>query len=94
MRESRLRIGVSWRTVPSSVARRTAHALRRAVGRHQLGVLLLDREQLALELVELGVGDDRVVEDVVAVIVLRDLLAQLPEALLRFLLRHSVRSSP
>ena len=41
------------------LARRPSHALRRAVGRHQVGILRLDGEQLALELVELGVGDDR-----------------------------------
>ena len=71
MRESRLRIGVSCRTVPSSSRGGPPTRWVGLSGVDQIGILLLDREQLALEHVELGVGDDRIVEHVVAVIVLR-----------------------
>ena len=53
----------------------------------ELGMRLLEREQLVVEPVELGVGDLRLVEDVVAVEVMVDLPAQLVEALLHVLLR-------
>ena len=50
-------------------ARLAADALGRRVGRDELGVRLLERAQLAQQRVELGVAHDRVVEDVVAVVV-------------------------
>ena len=54
-----------------------ADALRRRVRRDQLGVLGLERLQLAEQRVVDVVADLRVVEDVVAVVVVGDLLAQL-----------------
>ena len=57
--------------------RRGADALRRRVGRAQLRVLLLERLQLAVERVVLGVVDLGLVEDVVEVRVPVDGLAQL-----------------
>ena len=54
-----------------------ADALRRRVGRPQLGVLLLERAQLAQQVVVLGVRDLRVVEHVVAVVVVLELAPQL-----------------
>ena len=53
-----------------------ADALRRRVGRDELGVRLLDREELADERVVLGVGDLGPVEDVVEVLVPAELVAQ------------------
>ena len=60
-------------------------ALGRAVGADQLGVLFLERLQLAEQRVVLGVADRRLGLDVVAEVVARDLLAQLgrPRALCR-----------
>jgi hypothetical protein len=52
------------------------HLLRRRVGRDEVGVLLLQRPQLPDEGVVVGVGDDRLVEVVVAAVVLPDLGAQ------------------
>jgi hypothetical protein len=69
------------------LARGRADPLGRRIGRDQLRVLVLERLQLVVEPVVLGVGDLRVVEDVVAVEVVVDLLAQLVEALLHVLLR-------
>ena len=54
-----------------------AHLLSGRVGRHQVGVCLLDRPQLADQGVVLGVGDLGVVELVVADVVMFDLLPQL-----------------
>ena len=51
------------------VARLAADALGGRVGRDELGVLLLQRAELAEERVELGVADLGIVEDVVAVVV-------------------------
>ena len=59
------------------VRRRRADALRRRVGRDETGIGLLERDELVVELVVLGVGDLRIVEDVVAVEVVVEDLAQL-----------------
>ena len=70
-------IGCRWRTFVEPGDGLVADALRRRVGRDQLGVLGLERLQLAEQRVVDVVADLRVVEDVVAVVVVRDLLAQL-----------------
>ena len=58
-----------------------ADQLRRRIGRPQLGVVVLERLQLAQQLVELGVGDDRRVPDVVAELVVTHLVGEfLPAA--------------
>jgi len=62
------------------VGRRSPDALRGRVGGDQLGVGILQRAQLADELVVLGVGDLGIVEHVVAVRVEVDQLAQLLDA--------------
>ena len=60
---------------------RAADQLRRRVGRAQLGMLVLERLQLAQQLVELRVGDDRRVPHVVAELVLAHLVGEfLPAA--------------
>jgi hypothetical protein len=56
--------------------------LRGAVGGDELGKLLLQPPKLPHELVVLGVGDLRLVQDVVAVVVMVDLLAKLLDAAL------------
>ena len=53
-----------------------AHQLRRRIGRTQLGVFVFERLQLAQQLVELGVRDDRRVLDVVPELVLSHLIGQ------------------
>ena len=58
-----------------------ADSLRGRVGGDELGVLLLERLQLVEEDVIRGVGDLGVVEDVVAVVVVRDEPPQLLGAL-------------
>ncbi len=63
--------------------RRGADPLRRRVGRHQRRVLGLERPELRHQPVVLAVGDLRVVEDVVAVVVEADELAQRLRARLR-----------
>ena len=63
--------------------RDAAHALGRRIGRQQLGVLLLERVELAHQLVEVGVRDLGRVEHVVAVGVVIDLRAQLVDAAFR-----------
>ena len=62
--------------------RAPAHALRRGVGRLQLGVLPLERPQLVEQRVVGVVADLGVVEDVVAVVVVLDDPPQLGGALL------------
>ena len=60
---------------------RAADQLRRRVGGAQFGMLVFERLQLAQQLVELGVGDDRRVPDVVAELVLAHLVGEfLPAA--------------
>src|SRR4029077_12519124 len=54
-----------------------ADALGRRVGGDQLGMCALDRLQAAKELVVLGVRDLRIVEHVVAMVVVRDGATQL-----------------
>jgi hypothetical protein len=63
------------------VERRAADPLGRRVGRDELGVLLLEPLELGVERVVGVVLDRRVVEDVVAVGVLVELLAELARAL-------------
>ena len=55
---------------------RAADALRRRVRRAQLGMLGLERDELAEQRVVLGVADGRRVVDVIALVVLGDLGAQ------------------
>ena len=55
-----------------------ADALRRRIGRAQLGMRRFEIEQLAQQRVVLRVGDRRVVEDVVAVVRVFELRAQVP----------------
>ena len=52
-------------------------ALGGAVGGDQVRMLLLEFDQLPQELIELSVGDDRLVGDVIPVVVLSDLGAKL-----------------
>jgi hypothetical protein len=77
--------------------RLSGHALGRRVRRDELGEALLDLFELPHQPVILGVADLGAVEDVVAVVVIADLGAQLlgPEAgveklLLLFLLGHAM----
>jgi hypothetical protein len=56
------------------------HPLRRAVGRDEIGELGLQLPQLALEPVVLRVGDLRLVDDVVEVLVPAQLAPQLLDA--------------
>ena len=66
---------------PEGSHRRAADALRRRIGREQLGMLGLQRLEFAEQRIELGVGDRRRVEHVVAVVVAFDGLAQPSRAL-------------
>jgi hypothetical protein len=76
-REHRLQV----RDLLEPADRRAADPLGGRVGRDELRVLGLDRAQLVEQLVVLLVADDRVVEDVVALPVVDELLAQLGGAL-------------
>ena len=58
--------------------RPAARALRRRIGRDEIGVLGFERAQLPHERVELGVGDLGRVEHEVLLVVVLDQLAQLP----------------
>ena len=73
---SRLSIRCRWSTAVNSVDDRAADLLGRRVGRAQVGHLLLELLQPAHPRVEVGVGEGRVVEDVVAPARLLDLLGQ------------------
>ena len=73
-------IGCRCVTFSSCGDRLAADALRRRVGRQQLGMRRLDRAQLVEQRVVSVVADDRVVEDVVAVAVVGQLSAQLRRA--------------
>ena len=57
------------------VAEVAAHALRRRIGVEELRVQRLQILQFAHQRIELLVGDDRSVEDVVIVVVLVELLS-------------------
>ena len=76
------------------VERRAADALRRRVGRDQLRMLLLERLELAVERVVLGVVDLRPVEDVVEIRVPVDDLAQSGRPGGRLSLAHRYPLSP
>ena len=80
-------MGTRWTKVGNSSEGALAHALRRAVGRDQVGELRLEIAQLALEPVVLLVRDLGRGLDVVEVLVPADLLAQLRDALLGLLAR-------
>ena len=56
---------------------RRADTLRRRVGRDEVGMLFFERLQLAHQPVVFRVGNFRIVEDVIAVVVVLDLLTQL-----------------
>src|SRR5215210_201920 len=77
-REHRLVVG----DLLELVERLAADALRRRVRREQLGMIFFDPSQLAQQVVVVGVGDLRVVEDVVAVVVVGDLPPELLGSLL------------
>ena len=63
---------------------RRANALGRGVGSHHMGMLFLQLSQLPHQLIELGVGNLRIVQRVIAVVVMVYLLAELVYALLDF----------
>jgi hypothetical protein len=71
---------LSSESLDEAFARLAAHALGWRVGRDQRGMLAFQRLQLVDQAVELGVGNLRVVEHVVAMLVVADLLAQLLRA--------------
>ena len=75
-------MGTAWRTLPNSARGRGAHALRRRIGRDQLGVFGLQRLQVAHERVVLGVRNAGIVVDVITDIVLLDLGPQARDRLL------------
>ena len=77
-REHRLQV----RDLRQLADRLAADALGRRVGRQQVGVLGLQRAQLVEQRVVFVVADLGVVEDVVAVVVVLELLAQLGGPLL------------
>ncbi len=60
--------------------RPSADALRRRVGRHEIGMRLLQRPQLAQERVEFRVGDLRIGLNVVELFVTPDQLTKLANA--------------
>ena len=64
---------------PERVERLAPHPLRRRIGRHEFRVCSLKRLQLAKQPVVLGIGNQRIVEDVIAMIVFLDLRAQFPQ---------------
>ena len=64
------------RRFDESLARLAADALRGGVGRDQFGMFGFELLQLDHELVEFGVGDFGIVENVVAVLVVADFLPQ------------------
>ena len=66
------------------VRRRRADALRGGIGSDQVGMLCFQMLQLAQQLVVLGVGDYRRIEDVVAVVVVVDFGAEFFHAFLDF----------
>jgi hypothetical protein len=69
---------------------RCADALSRTVGCHEVGELVLEREQFPDQCVVLGIGDLRVVEHVVAIRVIVDRLAQFLDPLRGLSLRHAL----
>ena len=72
---------------------RASHALRRGVGRDELRMLEFEFLQALHQLVELEVGDLRIVEHVVAVLVVADFVAQLGNFLLD-VFGHGLSLSP
>ncbi len=76
-----------------TAARRSRHALRGRVGRDELGMRRFQRAQFQHQPVVLGVGNQRIIEHVVAVVVLCNLRAQLRRARRR-LLRHAPAPAP
>ncbi len=77
-----------------AVRRRPPDPARRRVVARELRMLLLQGLQLVVEPVVLGVGDLRVVEDVVPVVVMVDELTQLGDAGLHGRLRARQRAPP
>ena len=66
------------------LARRGADALGGRVGRGQLGMIGLERFEPAHQAIVFGVGNLGIVEDVVAVVVMVNLLAKLFDLRLQF----------
>ncbi len=83
-----------------ALPRLPAHPLRGGIRRHQARVPLLQLLEVLHQLVEFGVGDLRVIEHVVAVLVVADLLAELLDLFfnrrlaLGFHLGHAERPIP
>ncbi len=75
-----------------SGARLAAHALRRRIRRDQLGMLRFERLELIHQLVVAGVGNLRIIQDVVEVIVPVNIVAQALDFLSRRA-RRGFRSS-
>ncbi len=70
--------------------RLAAHALRRTIGRNELGVRCLERFQLCEKFIVLAVGDDWRGFDVVPAVVVANLFAELGD-LLRYGFSHGGR---
>ena len=73
-------IGTLWVTVPKARNGGAGDALRRGVRRDQVGILRLERAQLDHQLIVAGVRNLRLVQLVVALVVVRDLRAQLRDS--------------
>ena len=69
-------MGVECRTLANWPLDLAADPLRGRVGRNQLGMLRLQLDQLVHQPIEFGIADLGIVEDVVAVLVIADLVAQ------------------
>ena len=68
-------MGTVWATCENSGSGALPHALGRRVGRDQVGELFFQLFELLEKVVVFAVGDDRLSEDVVPVVVVLDLLA-------------------
>ena len=73
---SRLTIGTDVPHLLETLARRAAHTLRRRIGRAQFGMLGLELLEPLHEPVERGVGNFRIVRDVIEVLIPANLLAE------------------
>ncbi len=69
------------------VGRRGPGPLRRRIGGGKFGVLTFQGDEFAIERIVFSVADDRRVEDVIAIEVIIDLLAEVGDA---FLYIHSI----
>ena len=76
---SRLSIGTRCSVGREALDRAAGDALRRRVGRDEIGVFGFERFQFLQQRVELVVGDFRIVVDVVALFVVANLFAKVLE---------------